>query len=183
MIVKMRAVLHFDGGCRPKNPGHAAFACVVKLDGEEHVIARYIGIKTNNEAEYMGLIVGVKFAASLGATELHIVSDSKLVVNQVSGRWKEKEHWKLKHMVREARALLSDRFDTNWDIVWVKRDHNVKADAYCTGAVNYGMNLNPFLSEKFKAKRPGEEIDPFASTRVPRRYGVTIQSILATIPD
>ena len=64
----MRALAYFDGGCRPRNPGHAGIAVVVKLGGRKHILSRYIGIHTNNYAEYTGLIVAVKYAHSLGAS-------------------------------------------------------------------------------------------------------------------
>lgn len=160
----MRAFMTFDGGARPTNPGHAGFAVVIDFPGtkkKRQVISRYIGKKTNNIAEYTGLIVGIKYAKELGARELFIVSDSKLVVEQVNGRWK----CKTKHIVdlcEEAQKLLERNFPGAWELRWKKRLNNTVADDYCTKAINHGMNRNPWTPAKIKEKRVGEVHDPFA---------------------
>jgi ribonuclease HI len=83
------ATMAFDGGVRGGNPGHAGFAAVITLAGKDYVIARPLkGRNTNNVAEYMGLIVGSKYAHHLGVEKLDIFSDSKLVVEQVNGNWR-----------------------------------------------------------------------------------------------
>ena len=159
------ALATFDGGCRPKNPGYAAIAVVIDLDGEEFILSRFIGIHTNNWAEYVGLIVAIKYARHLGAEQLEVVSDSRLVVEQVHGRWRVKEPT-LKPLCSEARNLLDRHFPSRWSLVWAAREANVKADYYCGLAINAGRNRNPFVPQRLKDKRPGMIIDPFQSSPI-----------------
>jgi ribonuclease HI len=166
----MHGTLYFDGGARPKNPGHAAFACVVTVEKRHDQMSRYIGYRTNNEAEYFGLIVGMKFAYDLGVKSIDIYSDSKLVVNQVLGEWQVKQET-LRPLVKDARDLLQTLYGEDASLNWVKRLDNTVADQLCTAAINYGRNLNPFLPQSIKDARPGHQIDPFQSQCPPsRRY-------------
>jgi ribonuclease HI len=161
----MKAILAFDGGARPKNPGHAGFASLVWIDddSEPTVCSRYLGrYYSNNVAEYHGLIVGIKLARELKATELHIKTDSKLVMNHVIGEWLCKKE-DLQPLCKEARKLLKKYFDGSWTIKWAKRTENADADDYCTKAIWWGMNLNPLIPAKTKLKRPGEIHDPFST--------------------
>ena len=131
----MRAVAHIDGGARPTNPGHAGFAVVIKLDdGSEHVIARYIGWRTNNVAEYFAMIMAVKYARGLGAEALEVFSDSRLVVEQVHGRWRVKSD-DLRPLNREVKDFLAKHFSNAWSLTWVSREDNKEADELCTQAI------------------------------------------------
>ena len=58
-----QAEVYFDGGARPTNPGFAGCGVLVLYKHNEIEIGRYLGIRTNNEAEYMGLIIGLKVAS------------------------------------------------------------------------------------------------------------------------
>ena len=154
------ASMSFDGGVRGGNPGHAGFAAVIVLSqfGDEYVIARPLkGLKTNNDAEYMGLIVGLKYAAHLKALSIDIVSDSKLVVEQVNGRWKTKTE-STRQYQREARSLLDKLFTDAWTLKWVPRAQNAVADAYCAKAVLCAMNpwrvnrLDPFSRARLRPR-------------------------------
>ena len=162
----MKATLHFDGGARPTNPGHAGFACVLRLllgdpvDAvRDEYLSRHIGWKTNNEAEYTGLIAGLKMAIEFQVTEIECVSDSKLVVNQVLGNWKIKEP-RLRPFVFEARKLAQE-FE-QFKMRHVPRAQNTLADKLCTEAILYGMR-NPYSP---KRKNIGKILDPFSRTRV-----------------
>jgi ribonuclease H / adenosylcobalamin/alpha-ribazole phosphatase len=154
------AAVHIDGGCRPTNPGHAGFAVVIDLDGQEFVLSRYIGWATNNVAEFTALIVAVKYASHLGAEALEVVSDSQLVVEQTHGRWRLRSA-DLKPLVMEARDLLFRHFPHRWELTWTARDKNVKADYYCGLAIQAGRFQNPWLRKHLKDKSPGKIIDPF----------------------
>jgi probable phosphoglycerate mutase len=162
--VTSSAVAHIDGGCRPTNPGHAGFAVVIDLDGEEFILSRYIGIASNNVAEFTALIVAIKYARHLGAEALEVVSDSKLVVEQVHGRWRQKSE-SLRPLVMEARALLDKHYPSRWKLNWSARDENVKADYYCGLAIQAGRFRNPWLRKHLKDQSPGKIIDPFSSVR------------------
>ncbi|MFA6427012.1 MAG: ribonuclease HI family protein [Candidatus Magasanikbacteria bacterium] len=88
----MKLTIYTDGGSR-NNPGPAATGVVIK-DEQGHAVAsygEYLGEQTNNYAEYMAVISGLKKAKELGADEVECVMDSKLVCEQLNGRWKVKE--------------------------------------------------------------------------------------------
>lgn len=152
----MIARIKIDGGCAPKNPGHAGIAVVVKLDGKTHILNRYIGITTNNVAEYTALIVAVKYAKQLGATSVSIQSDSAVIVNQINGTYRTKSP-EMRTLHFEAKDLLTRSFPMAWEVTWIGRKQNQTADHYCTLAVNHGRNLNPLL----KNKLPEQIHDPF----------------------
>ena len=87
---RMRAVAWIDGGARG-NPGEAGCGVVVELgDGsrEEHSI--YLGHRTNNVAEYAGLLAALSLARELGVRDLRILSDSQLLVEQMNGGYRVK---------------------------------------------------------------------------------------------
>ncbi len=138
----MKAVLHFDGGCRPTNPGHAAFGAVLEIeDGRVQEIGRYIGWKSNNVAEYSGLVVGLKMAHAHNVSFITVYTDSQLVVGHLTKGWKRNND-ELKVLIGEAEKLLAG-FDA-WEIKWVKRHYNATADALCTAAILDVQNRNPW---------------------------------------
>jgi len=88
----MKLTAYTDGGSRG-NPGPSATGIVIK-DAHGKVLeayGEYLGTQTNNFAEYSAAISAIKKAAHLGATELELISDSKLVVEQLNRNWKVKE--------------------------------------------------------------------------------------------
>lgn len=120
-------LIEADGGSRG-NPGLSGSGAVV-IDGESgEILAEiglYGGIASNNVAEYKAMIAGVRRALELDPdAELHIRMDSKLVVEQMSGRWKIK-HPDMADLAAEARGLLTGtpvRFE------WIPRLENSRAD-------------------------------------------------------
>ena len=100
----MKAKLFTDGGARG-NPGPAAYGYVLEADDGTVLDARgqAIGIATNNVAEYRALVAGLEKAAELGVDELEVVSDSELVVKQMTGVYKVKNE-ALQELVNEAIA-------------------------------------------------------------------------------
>ncbi|GAA0201078.1 bifunctional RNase H/acid phosphatase [Corynebacterium riegelii] len=123
----MRVALFCDGGSRG-NPGIAGSGSVLyNEDGDTLAeIAYVVGAKsTNNVAEYYGLLRGLEAARDLGATRVDVSMDSKLVVEQMTGRWKIK-HPDMQKLARDARDVA-----TSFDKVtytWVPRAKNKKAD-------------------------------------------------------
>lgn len=97
------------------------------------VIARPLGIQTNNYAEYKGVILGLERAAALGAREVHLVLDSMLIVEQLSGRWKVK-HPAIRPLAARAHELLAG-FD-RWSIRHERREFNRAADALANLALD-----------------------------------------------
>lgn len=158
----MKGKLYTDGGARPTNPGHAGIGCVVELeDGEEYLLSRYIGRKTNNEAELTALIVGVGYASFVGAQELDIFCDSLLVVNGLNGEWNLKEE-RIKILVREAEKKIRGHFLDDYTITHIRREDNARADEICTDAIIWGMNRSPWIPKKIRESRPeGKVLDPF----------------------
>jgi len=131
----MKVIVEADGGSRG-NPGPAGFGSVVWSADHAAVLAEVkeaIGIATNNIAEYRGLIAGLTEAARLGATEVDAMLDSKLVVEQMSGRWKVKNpdianlHW-------EARGLVADFNRVTF--TWIPREQNSHADRLANEAMD-----------------------------------------------
>ena len=130
----MRVAVEADGGSRG-NPGPAGYGAVVVSASGEVLAERAAGIgsATNNVAEYSGLIAGLKAALELGATEVDVRMDSKLVVEQVSGRWQVKNEG-LRPLAREAVELLS-RFD-RVSATWIPREKNKHADRLANEAMD-----------------------------------------------
>ena len=95
-----------DGGSRG-NPGPSAYAIVVTENGKIiHEHSEFLGIHTNNYAEYRGLIAGLSFAANHGAREVEFVMDSQLVIRQMNGEYKVKSPDMLE-LYKDAKALAS----------------------------------------------------------------------------
>ena len=119
--------LRADGGARG-NPGPAAIGVVIEdADGMRlRTFHRYIGKATNNQAEYHALIDGLKAVAEWKPDALDVYLDSKLVVEQVNGRWKVKEP-ELQELHAQATALLKS-FGGNASVRHVDRTQNKGAD-------------------------------------------------------
>ncbi len=131
----MRVIIEADGGSRG-NPGPAGFGCVVWADDHATVLAEHrqpIGVTTNNVAEYRGLIAGLEEARRLGADQVEVRMDSKLVVEQMSGRWKVK-HPGLAELHQQARALASTFEAVRFG--WIPREQNKHADRLANEAMD-----------------------------------------------
>jgi broad specificity phosphatase PhoE/ribonuclease HI len=128
-------IVEADGGSRG-NPGPAGYGAVVFSGDRSRVLAERkesIGIATNNVAEYRGLIAGLEAAASLGVIDVAVRMDSKLVVEQMSGRWRVK-HPDLIPLHRQARDL-ADGFD-RVSYSWIPREENSHADRLANEAMD-----------------------------------------------
>lgn len=126
--------LQFDGASRG-NPGPASSAAVL-LQGDQMIHYAYTPLKgkmTNNQAEYMGLIVGLRMAIQQNIPQLHIEGDSQLVIQQLFGTWKC-QHPKMKPLYQEVKRLLKSF--TYVDGKWIPREKNSQADHYCNQALN-----------------------------------------------
>ena len=96
-------------------------------------IAEGIGVATNNVAEYTAAIRGLERARELGATRLLLRSDSRLLIEQLAGRWKVK-HPTLQRLHDEARSLIKEFEDVRFE--HVRRERNVEADALANRGVD-----------------------------------------------
>lgn len=128
-------IVEADGGSRG-NPGPAGYGAVVYDADHVRVLAErreYLGVTTNNVAEYRGLIAGLEAAAELGAREVAVRMDSKLVVEQMSGRWKVK-HESMIPLADRARRLVAG-FD-RVSFTWIPRKENKHADKLANEAMD-----------------------------------------------
>ncbi|MGH3456612.1 bifunctional RNase H/acid phosphatase [Aeromicrobium sp.] len=129
-----RVIIEADGGSRG-NPGPAAYGALVRDADTGEVIAERgesIGIATNNVAEYRGLIAGLELVREHAPdAEVEVRMDSKLVVEQMAGRWKIK-HADMKPLALQAQRLVSG--DVTW--TWVPRESNKAADALVNEALD-----------------------------------------------
>lgn len=131
----MNVIVEADGGSRG-NPGPAGYGAVVLDPATEEVLAERaegIGIATNNVAEYQGLIAGLRAAIELGASDVEVRMDSKLVVEQMSGRWQVK-HPAMKPLAREAGELVREIGTVRFG--WIPRARNARADALANAAMD-----------------------------------------------
>lgn len=125
--------LMFDGGSRG-NPGPSGAGYVLYDDEKEIAYGyHYIGVATNNIAEYTGLILGLRAAISRGIERLVVKGDSQLILNQVQCVWSVSAHGLLP-LCKEAKQLLSQFPDSS--IQHVRREHNKRADALANQAMN-----------------------------------------------
>jgi ribonuclease H / adenosylcobalamin/alpha-ribazole phosphatase len=134
-VQTVKVVVEADGGSRG-NPGPAGYGAVVFSGDRSAVLSERkeaIGRATNNVAEYRGLIAGLTAAAELDATEVVVFMDSKLVVEQMSGRWRVK-HPDLLELNREA-AQVARQF-TRVEYGWIPRAQNSHADRLANEAMD-----------------------------------------------
>lgn len=135
-----RLIVEADGGSRG-NPGPAGYGALVRDAATGRVLAEVaeaIGRATNNVAEYRGLIAGLRAAAKLSAdapeqTTIEARMDSKLVVEQMSGRWRIK-HPDMIPLAREAREVASRLGSVKY--TWIPRARNSHADRLANEAMD-----------------------------------------------
>ena len=118
-------IMNFDGASKG-NPGLSGAGAVIYKNGNEiWSSCKFVGYKTNNQAEYSALILGLKGALDLGITSLSVLGDSLLVINQVNNIYKVKSVC-LHELYKEAQSLKTE-FDYI-DFSHVYRELNKRAD-------------------------------------------------------
>jgi len=134
--VKRRLVVEADGGSRG-NPGPAGYGAVVRDATTGEVLAEAsesIGRATNNVAEYSGLIAGLRAAAAIArGADVEVRMDSKLVVEQMSGRWQIK-HPDMRPLAAKARETARALGRVSY--TWVPRSRNAHADRLANQAMD-----------------------------------------------
>ncbi len=172
-----RVVVEADGGSRG-NPGPAGYGAVVFDSDHRAVLAERnasIGRATNNVAEYRGLIAGLAAAAEIGADEVDVRMDSKLVVEQMSGRWKVK-HPDMIPLATQARALASKFSRVNY--TWVPRAENGYADRLANEAMDAAATPKMETPATEAPKAPGWNAATGTPTRMLLlRHGQTPLSV------
>ena len=150
-----KVIIEADGGSRG-NPGPAGYGALVRDADTGEVLAdaaEFIGEATNNVAEYRGLIAGLRLYADHAAgADLEVRMDSKLVIEQMAGRWKIK-HASMRPLAIEARGLAPA--DTVW--TWVPRSQNTAADRLANVAMDAAMGRG---GERAPVARPGGDPTP-----------------------
>jgi len=128
-----RLIIYFDGASRG-NPGRAG-AGVWMADAEGRKVSemsRYLGHKTNNEAEYWALLLGLREAKRLGGKSLHIFTDSELVERQIKGIYRVRD-LNLKILHRTVQENL--KVFSSFEIQSVPREENREADRLANEAI------------------------------------------------
>ncbi len=139
---QLRLIIRTDGAARG-NPGPASSGAVLidaAAPGARRpdaapiaTISEYLGVQTNNVAEYTAVLRALTLAHELGAGEVEMLLDSKLIVEQVNGRWRVKDA-KLIPIHAQVKAALG-RF-ARWSATHVPRAQNTQADALCNEAID-----------------------------------------------
>ena len=130
---KEAAEIYIDGASRG-NPGSSAIGVVIiDSKGKKHEIKRYLGIHTNNQAEYHALIAARASAKRLKKKILTIFTDSQLLANQVNRLWKVRDPG-IKILYREALGLISYFEEVN--VSHIPRDLNREADRLANEALD-----------------------------------------------
>lgn len=136
----MSVIIYTDGGARG-NPGPSGAGAVV-YDGTKQVahVSKYLGIKTNNFAEYEALILALgathKVLGSPVTREVQVRMDSELVVKQMNGQYRVKDV-QLKKQHEKVRQLIAEAFP-HITFSHVRREHNKEADAFANAAMDRG---------------------------------------------
>jgi ribonuclease H / adenosylcobalamin/alpha-ribazole phosphatase len=135
-------VIRTDGAARG-NPGPASLGAALydlaRPDARDDraapdaTISEYLGVQTNNVAEYTGVVRALDLARELGAREVHLLLDSKLIVEQLTGRWRVKDV-KLIPLWTTARRTLGGM--DRWSAAHVARRFNHAADALANEAID-----------------------------------------------
>jgi probable phosphoglycerate mutase len=169
--VSRRLTVEADGGSRG-NPGVAGYGALVRDTDTGALLAERaepLGRQSNNVAEYRGLIAGLEAALAIDPTaDVHVRMDSKLVVEQMSGRWKIK-HEDMRRLALQARDLVSGftRAGGSVRFTWIPRADNKDADALSNVAMDGRVVDRTFGGPSEVDEVPGEP----ASDDQPRRTG------------
>jgi ribonuclease HI len=138
----LRFLIRTDGAARG-NPGPASLGAalydLVRADARDPrarpdaSISAFLGVQTNNVAEYTGTLRALELAEELGAREVHLLLDSKLIVEQLAGRWRVRDA-KLIPLWTACRQILAG-FE-RWSATHVPRAQNSVADALANEAID-----------------------------------------------
>ncbi len=156
-------LIRTDGAARG-NPGPASFGVVLvdlaRPDARDPrarpdaSISEFLGKQTNNVAEYTGVVRGLELAAELGARRVELLLDSKLIVEQLHGRWRVKDA-KLIPLWSACRRLLGGF--GRWSAHHVPRAQNGAADALANEAIDRVAAGGPASIVVRRAQREGDE--------------------------
>jgi probable phosphoglycerate mutase len=160
---------HVDGGARG-NPGPAAYGVVIQDPNGKKIaeLSQYLGHRTNNYAEYNGLLAALRYAIAQQIQSLKIISDSELMVRQMKGIYKVR-HPELRKLYDEAQHLTSQI--EHVEIRHALREHNQDADRLANEAMDRGKSTTraeaePRINSDFSGKsNPREHANGDATQR------------------
>ena len=144
-------IAHIDGGARG-NPGPAGYGVYIEEEGHGPVaqIYGFLGVATNNVAEYAALLALLEYAVSRRPDRLQVMSDSQLLIRQMQGRYKVKDA-RLKLLHGAAKRLIG--VIGGVDLVHVPREENREADALANRAMDLRESSGP-LPEALQGLKP-----------------------------
>lgn len=171
MSKPVNLIVEADGGSRG-NPGRAGSgAVVINADTGEVIleVAKFIGVATNNVAEYLALKAGLEGAIHINpAARILVRMDSKLVIEQMSGTWKIK-HPDMIQLAAEVQKIARGH-DIKW--MWIPREENTRADALANKAMDEGID-SEISSEGETLRSPIVEFNQSGPSSVRAPGGVT----------
>jgi ribonuclease HI len=130
---KDRVDIYIDGAARG-NPGEAGIGVhIIEESGSTREIKKYLGTRTNNQAEYSALITALESADDYRNREIRIFTDSLLLANQMNGLWKVK-HPEIKELYRKAKTLIEGFRRVT--ISHIPREENGEADRLANLAID-----------------------------------------------
>jgi len=127
--------IYIDGASRG-NPGDSGIGILFK-NNEQYNFKKYIGIRTNNNAEYTALITALEIALNSKLLKLIVHTDSMLVANQINGSWKVKDQ-EIRILFSKAKKLIEKLED--FSITHIRRELNSEADLLANEAINEYFN-------------------------------------------
>ncbi|MDP9267913.1 MAG: ribonuclease HI family protein [Acidobacteriota bacterium] len=148
-------IAHIDGGARG-NPGPAGYGALLEDESGKKIaeLSEFLGVRTNNFAEYSGLLAAIAYAVAQQQKALLVVSDSELLVKQMKGQYKVRApelqtlHKRAQEMVRQL----------DWfEIRHVRREQNREADRLANAAMDSGMGGKRAVEANAYAKKPGPQ--------------------------
>jgi len=126
-------VIHIDGAARG-NPGESGIGVLIEEEnGGSREVKKYLGTRTNNQAEYTALITALESSREYRNREILIYTDSLLLANQMNGLWKVK-HPEIKELYTKARSLIEGF--SRVTISHVPREENLEADRLANLAID-----------------------------------------------
>lgn len=128
-----RLIIYFDGASKG-NPGKAGAGVWIKNENGDEIarISRYLGEKTNNEAEYLALLLGLREAKRRGSNSVHLFTDSELIEKQVKGLYRVR-NIDLKGLYKKV--IQSKKGFSSFEIEFIPREKNKEADSLANQAI------------------------------------------------
>lgn len=174
------AVAYTDGGSRG-NPGPSGYGVVIQGEDGQVLgeLSEFLGMRTNNVAEYSGLLAALEFALAKGHPRLRVVSDSELMVKQIRGQYRVQSP-DLRPLYEEAKRRIAKL--EAFQIEHVLRGKNKKADELANQAMDRGMRRKPEVKDGVSGSPVATEAPPVRPLRGIVKQG-KINLLEGSIPE